>query len=421
MLVWHALFLGLLVGTDLFFLVVDVLNLRYGEEKVRENEEELIEKFEVDDPDKLLSYQRVSMGFSQLKGWISLGVGLLLLYSGIFTSAVKALEQFQFGTVITGTLFFLLLAVLGMIISIPFGIYKTFVIEEIFDFNQQTVKLWIIDKLKGLGLTIVFTSLLVAPVLWFITALPNFWWVAAWGLMVGFGMAMQIIYPRIIAPLFNDFDPVEEGDLATAIEDLFEKAGFNCSEIYSMDASKRSSHSNAYFIGFGQTKRVVLFDTLLDQMEIPNVKSILAHELAHWKKGHVWKGIIRQAIRTGIVFYVLHLMVTQPYLYDMFNIPQGAVYAGLLLAGIVISPINSLTSPIENYFSIQDEREADEFAVDVMGEGKTMVEALYRLVGENLSNPYPHPLYAAFNYTHPPIPDRVRYIEEKADSVDNEE
>jgi STE24 endopeptidase len=418
MFILHALFLALLLGTELFFLVVDVLNLRYGEEEVHENEAELNEKFNVDDTEKLLNYQRIKTGFAQLKGWIYLGLTLLILYSGIFSSAVGLVENQSWGPVLSGTTFVLGIAVIGFVLSLPFSAFSTFVIEEIFDFNQQTVSLWITDKLKGLGLTLVFSGLIAAPVFWFITVLPNLWWAAAWGLAVGFGLLMQIIYPRIIAPLFNDFEPVEEGELATAIEDLFDRAGFECSDIFTMDASRRSSHSNAYFVGFGRTKRVVLFDTLLDQMEIDNIQSVLAHELAHWKKGHVWKGVLRQAVRLGVVFYVLYWLVESPYLYEMFSLPQNAVYAGLVLSGLVMTPVNQLLSPLENYFSIQDEREADEFAVELMGEGESMIEALYRLVGENLSNPYPHPLYAAYNYTHPPIPDRVRHIAEQADEAD---
>lgn len=417
----HVLFIGLLVGTDAFFLVVDRLNLDYGQEKVRSNESELKEKFGIDDPDKLLNYQRATTGFSQLKSWIFLGLTLIVLYSGLFSAAVRATQQLPWGNVLNGTIFLLGLAVVGFLVSLPFSAFETFVIEEIFGFNEQGLGLWIVDKLKGLGITLVFTGILAGAVLWFVSFLPSFWWLAAWALVLVFGLAMQVIYPRIIAPLFNTFEPIEEGKLATAIDDLFDRAGFNCSEIYSMDASRRSSHSNAYFIGFGRTKRVVLFDTLLDQMEIPNIQSVLAHELAHWKKGHVWKGIFRQAVRTGVVFYVLYLLVDSPYLYRLFGVPEGTVYAGLILAGLIISPINQLLSPLENYFSIQDEREADEFAVEVMGEGDSMVDALYRLVGENLSNPYPHPLYAAFNYTHPPIPDRVRYIRETAEGTTEEE
>lgn len=417
MFIWHVIFVGILVATEIFFLCVDVTNLFYGERKVEENQEELIEKFDVEDTETLLDYQRITTGFSQLKTWVMLGITLLLLYSNVFSVFVNFFEQLNLHPVLSGTLFFVSLSVIGLIASLPFSAFETFVIEEIFGFNQQTITIWLKDKVKGLLLTLVITAIISAPILWFIEILPQFWWIAAWGLVLVFGLLMQIVYPRIIAPLFNDFDPIEEGELADAIDELFEKAGFDCSDIYTMDASRRSSHSNAYFVGFGRTKRVVLFDTLLDQMEIDNIQSILAHELAHWKKGHVWKGVGRQALRTGVVFYVLYWLVTSPYLYEMFGISSSAVYAGLLLGGLLISPINRLLSPIENYFSIQDEREADEFAVEVMEEGESMIQGLYRLVGENLSNPYPHPLYAAFNYTHPPIPDRVRYIENHAESV----
>ncbi len=417
-MVWlHVLFVLLLVGTEAFFLVVDGLNLRYGRSAVRENKDDLAEQFNIDDPDRLLNYQLTTTGFSQLKGWIFLGLTLLLLYTGLFTDAVHLTESLPWGNVVNGTIFFLCLVVAGFLVSLPFSAFETFVIEEIFEFNERSWELWVKDKLKGLAITLIFTGLLTGFVLWFVSLFPNFWWLAAWALMLVFGLVMQVVYPRIIAPLFNSFKPIEEGELASAIEELFDRAGFHCSEIYSMDASRRSSHSNAYFIGFGRTKRVVLFDTLLDQMDVPNVRSVLAHELAHWKKGHVWKGIVRQALRTGVVFYGLYWLVSSPYLYQLFEVPVGAVYAGLILGGLVITPINRLLSPLENYFSIRDEREADRFAVEVTGDGESMVEALRRLVGENLSNPYPHPLYAAFNYTHPPIPDRVRHIENQAQTL----
>lgn len=419
-MIWiHVVFLVFLVGTDVFFLCLDVLNLRYGERKVREEEDRLREQFGVEDPERLLNYQRLKTGFSQLQSGIMLVLVLLVLYSGLFTEAVGWFEGLGLGFTLRGTLFFVVLSVLGVLLSAPFDAFETFVIEEVYDFNEQTLGLWMVDKLKGVGLTVVFAGILSAPILWILNSYPNYWWVGGWGLVVAFGLLMQIVYPRIIAPLFNDFDRVEEGELADAIEDVFDRAGFSCSQIFTMDASRRSSHSNAYFVGFGRTKRVVLFDTLLDQMNLPEIQSILAHELAHWKKGHVWKGIARQALRTGVIFYVLYWLLNSSWLYGMFGLPEAAGYAGLLLAGLWISPINRWLSPLENYFSIANEKEADQFAVQVMGSGEHLIQGLYNLVGENLSNPYPHDLYAMFHYTHPPIPQRVENIESASRDREN--
>ncbi len=302
------------------------------------------------------------------------------------------------------------LILFGRLLMIPFSAFKVFVIEEIFDFNEQSFKLWIIDNIKTLLISLIFTGLLVPPIFWFIQILPRVWWIAAWGLTVVFSLIMQILYPRIIAPLFNEFVPIERDELVEALEDLFSKAGFRCSEIYSMDASRRSSHSNAYFVGFGKTKRVVLFDTLIEQMEIPGIKSILAHELAHWRKGHIWKGVVRSALKSGIIFYLLHLLINTSYLYEMFSVPASASYAGLVLAGLIISPVNRLLSPVENYLSIKNEYEADKYAVEVTGEKEPLIQGLHKLVEENLTNPYPHPLYAAYYYTHPTFPKRIEHI-----------
>ncbi|MFB6226877.1 MAG: M48 family metallopeptidase [bacterium] len=411
-MIWiHVVFLTLILGTGAFFLYLDIMNLRYGERRVREEEDRLREQFGVEDPEKLLKYQRVKTGFSQLQSGIMLAITLLVLYTGLFTRVVEWMESLTLGFTLRGTLFFVGLSVVGVFVSAPFSAFQTFVIEEIFDFNEQTAGLWFLDKLKGLALTAVFASLLSAPILWILKNFPDYWWIGGWGLVVAFGLVMQVLYPRVIAPLFNDFEAVQEGELAEAIEEVFDRAGFSCSQIFTMDASRRSSHSNAYFIGFGRTKRVVLFDTLIDQMEVPQIQSILAHELAHWKKGHIWKNIARQAVRTGVVFYVLYLLLNSAWLYDMFWLPASAEYAALLVAGLWLSPINKWLSPLENYFSIANEREADRFAVEVVGTGEHLIEGLYQLVGENLSNPYPHSLYALFHYTHPPIPQRVEAIE----------
>ena len=192
---------------------------------------------------------------------------------------------------------------------------------------------------------------------------------------------------------------------------MFERAGFEVSEIYTMDASRRSSRLNAYFVGFGRAKRVVLFDTLIEKLERPQIESVLAHELAHWKKGHIWKLIGASAIQVGVVLVALGYLVSTEWVYDLFALPAEASYAGLFVSLLFVFPVLELSSPIVNRLSLAHEREADAFAVEVMGEGEPMVEALATLARENLANPFPHPWYAAFNHSHPPVPERMRYIE----------
>ncbi|WP_459194817.1 M48 family metallopeptidase [Halosimplex sp. J119] len=445
MLALHVAFLALLVGTEAFFSWLAVLNVRYGaraleretavrgtdgaddgaattdtatdEAAVDDTETDgsswFDERFAVDDVDELLGYQRAKAGAGQLEAWVGLGLLVLVLYSGLLSDAVAAVESLGLGTVPSGVVFFLGVVLAVQLSSIPFDLFDTFVVEEIFGFNEQSPGLWVRDQVIGLVVSLVISGLLAAAVMWVVASFPDLWWVGAWALFVAFSLVMMVVYPRVIAPLFNDFEPVESGDLHDAVTEVFDRAGFSCSQIYVMDASRRSGHSNAYFVGFGATKRVVLFDTLVEQMETDELQSVLAHELAHWKKAHIWKRVGTSALRMGVVFFLAYQLVTGPWLYELFGLASGAgrpVYAGLFLAALVLYPLNRLTSPLENKLSLAHEREADAFAVEVMGDGEPMVDALCRLAGENLSNPFPHPLYETFHYTHPPIPDRIRNI-----------
>ncbi|QLH79843.1 M48 family metallopeptidase [Halosimplex rubrum] len=417
MLALHVAFLALLVGTEAFFTWLAALNVRYGAEAVTREAEWFDDRLDVDDTDELLGYQRATTGASQLEAWVGLGLILLVLYSGLLADAVAAVESLGLGTVPSGVVFFLGVVVLLQVSSLPFEFFDTFVVEEIFGFNEQSPRLWVRDKLVGLAVALVFTAAIAAAVMWVVESFPGLWWLGAWALFVVFSLSMMVIYPRVIAPLFNDFEPVEEGELHDAVTEVFDRAGFECSQIYVMDASRRSGHSNAYFVGFGATKRVVLFDTLVEQMETDELQGVLAHELAHWKKAHIWKRVGASAVQMGVLLFVAYQLVTGPWLYELFGLATGAgkpVYAGLALAALVLQPLSRLTSPVENRLSLAHEREADAFAVDVMGDGEPMVDALTRLASENLSNPFPHPLYETFHYTHPPIPERVRDIRRRA-------
>ncbi|WP_436923596.1 M48 family metallopeptidase [Halosimplex amylolyticum] len=471
MLAFHVAFLALLVGTEAFFTWLAALNVRHGASEVERRETSngasgetasreverretsngasgetasreverretsdgasgetaspetdwFDDRLDVGDTDELLGYQRAKTGAGQLEAWVGLGLLLLVLYSGLLADAVAAVESLGLGTVPSGVVFFLGVVLALQLSSVPFDLFDTFVVEEIFDFNEQSPRLWARDQVVGLAVSLVISGLLAAAVMWVVDSFPGLWWVGAWALFVAFSLVMMVVYPRVIAPLFNDFEPVESGDLHDAVTDVFDRAGFSCSQIYVMDASRRSGHSNAYFVGFGATKRVVLFDTLVEQMEMDELQSVLAHELAHWKKAHIWKRVGSSAVRMGVVFFLAYQLVTGPWLYEMFGLASGAgrpVYAGLFLAALVLYPLNRLTSPLENKLSLAHEREADAFAVEVMGDGEPMVDALCRLASENLSNPFPHPLYETFHYTHPPIPERIREIRRQAGAAD---
>ncbi|MFP9191486.1 M48 family metallopeptidase [Natronosalvus vescus] len=407
---YHVAFLLLVVGTTAFFSVLSLLNVRYGKRALEREREWVTARLGFDDLDLVAAYQRATTMVSQVQTWVTIALVLAALYSGALAAAVDALEGLGYGPVATGVLFFAGVVVALQVLSVPFDAYSTFVVEERFDFNEQTPALFLKDLVLGTVIGVAITAALAAGILWFISVVPTYWPLAAVALYVAFSLTMLVVYPRVIAPLFNDFEPIETGELRASVENVFDRAGFSCDGIYVMDASKRSSHSNAYFVGFGRTKRVVLFDTLVDQMPLEQIEAVLAHELAHWKRAHIWKQFGVGTLRIGAVFLVLWALLETTWLYAMFGLPETA-YVGLAVGTLWVQPLAKLTRPLENKLSLAHEREADAFATDVMGSGQPLIEALCRLTSENLSNPFPHPLYATFHYTHPPIPDRIRYIQ----------
>ena len=412
MLGYHALLVGLLVGTTALATGLSILNVRHGRREMRENEGWLESSLGIEDAGTVIDYERATTGLGLLQSWVLLAALLGLLYTGILTDAVTLLVESGLHPVVQGVAFFLGLIAAQRVTSAPFDLYSTFVIDEQFDFNETTPWLWLRDFVVGLVVAAVLAGALVGVLLALIEFLPTLSWVVGgWLVVVGFMLLSQILYPRVIAPLFNDFEPVEQGDLREGVESVFERAGFEVSEIYTMDASRRSSRLNAYFVGFGRAKRVVLFDTLVEKLERPQIESVLAHELAHWKKGHIWKLIGASALQIGVVLAALGYLVSTEWVYDLFALPAEASYAGLFVSLLFVFPVLELSSPIVNRLSLVHEREADAFAVEVMGEGEPMVEALAGLARENLANPFPHPWYAAFNHSHPPVPERMRYIE----------
>lgn len=407
----------LLAGTELLFSGLDALNLRHGARAVRESEAWVREQLGVDSPDRMLAYQRAKTVLSRAQSWLGVLAVLAVVLSGLFGDVVGLLVETGLPTVLQGVVLLVGAVVLVRLLGAPFDLYETFVVEERFGFNNQTPGLWLRDFVVGLLVTVVLSGVVGGVVLAVVDALPTLWPVAGWVVVVGFSLLMMVVYPRFVAPLFNDFDPVESGPLREAVEDVFDRAGFECEQVYEMDASRRSSHSNAYFVGFGETKRVVLFDTLVEQMDRESVQAVLAHELAHWKRGHIWKQLGASAVQMGVVFAFLWWVTASQWVYAAFGLPT-VTYAALAVGLLYAGPVLSLLAPLTNRLSLAHEREADDFAARTMGESESMTRALTTLAGENLSNPFPHPWYAAFHYSHPPIPERIRRLSERTDEAD---
>ena len=403
---------GLVGGVQLLETVLDGLNVRYGASAVRDAEAWVREALDVDDPEEMLAYQRSKTILSGIQSWLGVAVLLAVVVSGLYGDVARQLSATGLPSVAQGIVLLAGAVLAGRFLSAPFDAYETFVVEERFGFNNQTVVLWLRDLVVGTVVALAFGGLIAGAVLLAVDALPTLWPVVGWAIVVGFSLLMMIVYPRVIAPLFNDFDPIDDGALREAVENVFERAGFDCEQIYEMDASRRSSHSNAYFVGFGRAKRVVLFDTLVDQMDRAAIQAVLAHELAHWKKAHIWKQVASSAVQMAVVFGFLWWVTTSQWVYAAFGLP-GETYAALGIGLLYATPVLTLTAPLTNRLSLAHEREADDFAAETMGGAAEMTRALETLAGENLSNPFPHPAYAAFNLTHPPIPERIRRLREQ--------
>jgi len=410
---------GLLGGVQVLETVLDYLNVRHGARAVRNADEWVREALDVDDPEELLAYQRARTLVSGIQSWLGIVLLLAVVVSGLYGDVAAALSATGLPSVAQGVVLLAGAILAGRLLSAPFDAYETFVVEERFGFNNQTVPLWLWDLLVGTGVALVFGGVVAGAVLLAVAALPTLWPVAGWAVVVAFSLLMMVVYPRVIAPLFNDFEPIEDGDLRESVEDVFERAGFECEQVYEMDASRRSSHSNAYFVGFGRAKRVVLFDTLVEQMDREAIQAVLAHELAHWKRGHIWKQLAASAVQMAVVFAFLSWVTTSQWVYAAFGLPSET-YAALGIGLLYATPVLTLLSPLTNQLSLAHEREADDFAAETMGGADAMTRALRTLAGENLSNPFPHPAYAAFHLTHPSIPERIRRLRERYGSSEGD-
>jgi STE24 endopeptidase len=246
--------------------------------------------------------------------------------------------------------------------------------------------------------------------LWLIQSSPNYWWIWVWGFFLIFSLFMMYISPYVIEPLFNKFTPIEEEGIEDKIKKLMQKVNLRVSRVFKMDASKRSRHTNAYFTGIGRVKRIILYDTLLEKMNHDEILSVLAHEAGHWKKKHVRKMIIVLELISLIGIYISFRILQTDILAALFQIKQGTFFAKVIILGFIGGIISFPFIPLNNYVSRRFEREADSFACELTGNSESMASALIKLSRDNLSNLHPHPLYAAFYYSHPPIVQRIKDI-----------
>ena len=361
----------------------------------------------------------LSQEYTRTKSVISLGEGIISLtmffafwWLGGFAWLDNWVRGFGKGPILTGMIFIGVLVVAQAVLSLPLDLYKTFVVEAKFGFNRMTFGTYVADMIKGGMLALIIGAPLLAGLLWLFENV-NMAWLWGWVLVTVLSLLMAYVAPTWIMPLFNKFEPLEDGELKTAIEEMAAKCDFPLTEVTIMDGSKRSSKSNAFFTGFGKKKRIALFDTLVKNHTVPELVGVLAHEIGHYKKKHIVKGIVVSILTMGAMFFLLGLMMKNRSLFDAFGIKETSVYASLVLFGILVSPLNTVLSIGGNMLSRKHEFEADAYAAEVTGKPEAMATALKKLSKDNLSNLTPHPFYVFLNYSHPPVLERIAALEKK--------
>ncbi|MCK5068435.1 MAG: M48 family metallopeptidase [Bacteroidales bacterium] len=406
---YNMVFVGL-IGVLLFGYVLerilDTLNLKHILPVLPE---ELSGIFDREEYRKSQLYKRDNTRFSFFTSSVSLAVMLPVFFLGGFGWLDNLVNGLTGNYIVHVLLFFGLLALASDILTTPFALYNTFVLEERYGFNRTNVKTFILDKIKGWLLGALIGGGLLALITWIYMLTGKWFWLIALGVVTLFSLFMTMFYSNIIVPLFNKQTPLEEGSLRSSIEAFAKKVGFKLDNIYVMDGSKRSSKANAYFTGLGPKKRIVLFDTLISDLEEEEIVAVLAHEVGHYKKKHTTTGLVLGIIQMAITLYLFSLFVGVDSFAVALGGEEASFHLGLVAFGILYSPISMLVGLGTNALSRHNEYQADRFAREKFIADR-LVSSLKKLSKNNLSNLTPHPVYVFFHYSHPPLLQRIRAL-----------
>ena len=360
---------------------------------------------------KSQAYTKRKENFGLISFAVRSAVILIILLTGFPGLLDSFISLWADGPLLKGIIYLLLFSLIVDLAGLPLEVYGQFIIEEEFGFNKMTGSLWLADKLKELILSLVISLPLLALLFLFMDKTGPYWWFYGWAALSLFQLLLSLIYPTLIAPLFNKFTPLEEGELMESLNNLAQKSGFKTKGIFLMDGSRRSGHSNAYFTGLGRTKRIVLFDTLIESLTTEELTAVLAHEIGHYKKKHIIKGLAASLITSLAVFFLLSLALHWTPLFHAFSFSVPSYHAILIILIYFSSPLTYFLSPLQSRFSRSHEYQADAFARDAMGNAKGLQQGLIKLNRDNLSNLTPHPLYSSFYYSHPPLRERWEALE----------
>ncbi len=386
--------------------ILDTLNTKHFDDEIPS---ELKDVYEKEEYEKSQAYKKTNAKFSNITGLFSLVLTLAFFFFDGFQFVDQLARTYSSNTIVIALIFFGIIMLGSDIITTPFSYYKIFVIEEKFGFNKMTKKLFIIDKMKGLLMTIIVGGGILALIVWFYQFAENNFWMYAWALVAIFSLLMNLFYAQLIVPLFNKQTPLEDGELKTAIEKYTTKVGFTLKNVFVIDGSKRSTKANAYFSGFGSQKRITLYDTLINDLEIDEIVAVLAHEVGHYKRKHIIFNLLASTLLTGFTLWLLSVFVSLPIFSEALNISIPSFHIGLIVFGILYSPISEITGLLMNIISRKFEYQADNFAKETFV-AQPLITSLKKLSKNSLSNLTPHKATVFMHYSHPTLLQRVQNL-----------
>jgi STE24 endopeptidase len=393
-------------------MAIDLLNARYMKKRGGIVPEGFDSMLDFEKLKRMDEYTLARIKLGMLESATGRIIFLAVILSGFLPLFQRALANLSILS--AGLFFFAVLAAAAAMVGLPFEGYRIFSIEERFGFNTRTFRLWLWDLLKLLLLSAVLGGALLSLILLLLSHGGKNWWIGAWLVFFLFQILVLLLYPTVIAPLFNRFTPMENHPLGEKIRSLAQSQGLRVKGIFQIDAGSRSRHTNAYLAGLGKARRIVLFDTLLEAHQDQEILAVLAHEVGHLKKGHIWKQLWLTGAASAFFLFLASLLMRWQGMYESFGFASQRMYIGLLLVGLLWQPVSFFLTPLAMALSRRYEREADLYGARVMGSPEPLVNALKKMVMDNLSNLSPHPLYVIFHYSHPPILERIKRLESVA-------
>ena len=408
--------LAILIGSYILDVVVEILNIRHLKTELPE---EFAGYYDAEKYQTAQRYLKENTRFGLITETLFTPLTIAFILLGGFNYVDALARSFNLGPIPTGLVFTGILLFVSQLIHIPFSAYATFVIEEKYGFNRTTVKTFILDILKGWLLTALIGGIVFTVILWFFEKTGPWAWLYCWGAVTVIQLFLSFIAPVVIMPLFNKFIPLKESELKAAIEEYARAQAFKMKGVFTMDASKRSSKSNAFFTGFGRFRRIVLFDTLIEKQTVDELVSVLAHEMGHYRKKHILKSVLISIATTGLMFFIMSLFINNTGLFAAFRMEHTSIYASLLFFGFLYAPIEMVLSIAGTMLSRKHEYEADAYAATTYRKPEAMITALKKLSVDNLSNLTPHPLKVFLSYSHPPVLERIKAIRKQGTGTGN--